>query len=173
MVYTEYVKKKYGKPIVVFDGYSGTSTKDMTHQRRSKWQIEVAVTFTEEMQLTIKKAHFLANTVNKQQFIKMLGVQLLKGCIVYYASGDADRLIVKKVVDSTTKKDTVFVGDDTDLLVLLCYHASQNSHNIFFVRNQIKSTKNPKVWNIKLVKEHLGPEICTHILFVSACTPGV
>ena len=49
MVYTEYVEKKYGKLIVVFDGYSGTSTKDMTHQRWSKGQNGVTVTFTEEI----------------------------------------------------------------------------------------------------------------------------
>ena len=31
--YTEYVTRKYGEAIVVFHGYDGTSTKDMTHQR--------------------------------------------------------------------------------------------------------------------------------------------
>ena len=31
--YTEYVKKRYGEAVVVFDGYSSMSTKDMTHIR--------------------------------------------------------------------------------------------------------------------------------------------
>ena len=168
-VYTEYVAKKYGKAIVVFDGYGGTSTKYMTHQRRTKGQTGVTVTFTEEMQLTMKKAHFLANTTNKQQFINMLGDKLqLKGCMVHHAPGDADLLIVEKAVESATMKDTVLVGDDTDLLVLLCYHASLNSRSIFFRPEPKKSTKNPRVWNIKSVKEHLGPDICTHILFLHA-----
>ena len=48
-------KEVYGKAIVVFDGYGGTSTEDMTHQRRTKGQTGVTVTFTEEMQLTMKK----------------------------------------------------------------------------------------------------------------------
>ena len=87
-VYTAYVVKKYGKAIVVFDGYSGRSTKDMIHQRRSKGQTGLTVSFTEEMQLTMKKTTFLANTSNKQLFISMLGHQLEeRGCKVHHASG--------------------------------------------------------------------------------------
>ena len=34
-LYVQYVKRKYGKAIVVFEGYqSGPSTKDYAHQRR-------------------------------------------------------------------------------------------------------------------------------------------
>ena len=40
-VYTAYVLKKYGEAVVVFDGYDGKSTKDMTHQRRTKGQAGV------------------------------------------------------------------------------------------------------------------------------------
>ena len=39
---------------------------------------------------------------------------------------------IQKAVKSATLMDTVLVGEDTDLLILLCYHASLNSHNIFF-----------------------------------------
>ena len=34
-LYCSYVTKKYGKAIVVFDGYDDMSTKNMTHQRRA------------------------------------------------------------------------------------------------------------------------------------------
>ena len=34
-VYTDYMVKKYGEAIVVFDGYGESSTKDMVHQRRA------------------------------------------------------------------------------------------------------------------------------------------
>ena len=34
--YTGYVKRKYKDAIIVFDGYSGTSTKDMTHWQWAK-----------------------------------------------------------------------------------------------------------------------------------------
>ena len=35
-VYTDYVTKKYGEAIVVFDWYERSSTKDMAHKRRAK-----------------------------------------------------------------------------------------------------------------------------------------
>ena len=47
-----------------------------------------------------------------------------KNCETHHASGDADLLIVLKVVRSATTTSTVLVGDDTDLIVLLCYYAS-------------------------------------------------
>ena len=31
-----------------------------------------------------------------------------------------------------TTNNTVLVSDDTDLIVLLCYHASLESHDLFF-----------------------------------------
>ena len=55
----------------------------------------------------------------------MLGSYLeKKKSKVYHAPGDADLLIVEKAVESSTVMDTVLVGDETDLLVLLCHHAS-------------------------------------------------
>jgi len=64
--------------------------------------------------------------------------------------------------------DTALVGDDTDLLILLCYHASLESHNLFFLPNPKKNAKKLKEWNIKAIKEQLGPEICSNILFLHA-----
>ena len=113
------------------------------HLRRTKGQVGVNVTFTEEMLLIMKKATFLANSINKQRFIDMLSGYLeKKTCKVYHFSGDADLLIVQKAVDSSTT-DTVLVG--TDLLVLLCYHANLDSYNILFRPEPKKNTKNPKV----------------------------
>ena len=52
---------------------------------------------------------------------------------MYYTPGDADAMIVQKVAESATVTDTAaLVGDDTDVLVLLRYHACLNSHAIFF-----------------------------------------
>ena len=168
-VYTRYVSKKYGEAVVVFDGYSGKSTKDTTHERRTKGHAGVTVAFTSNMQLTMLKAKFLANKTNKQQFIKMLGDQLeMNNCKVHHAPGDADLLIVQKSVESATMSTTILVVDDTDLLILLCYHSSLHSHRVFFRPEPKESTKKPRVWNIQVVKEQLGPEICTHMLFLHA-----
>ena len=63
-------------------------------------------------------------------------------------------LTVQKTVESSIMMDTVLVGDDTDL-VLLCYHSNLDSHNILFRPEPKKNAKNPRVWNIKAVKEQL------------------
>ena len=49
IAYTRYVMKKFREAIVVFDGYYGTSTKDMTHRRRAKGQAGATAAFTEDM----------------------------------------------------------------------------------------------------------------------------
>ena len=91
------------------------------------------------MHLTMTKSEFLMNKINKQRFVNMLGETLEKNnCKSYYASADADLLIVKKAVGSATTMKTVLVGDDTDLLVLLCYHASLDTCNLLFKPEQKK-----------------------------------
>ena len=87
---------------------------------------------------------------------------------MHHASGDADLLIVQKAVQSAASTTTVLVGDDTDLIVLLCYHASLDSHDLFFRPEPKKTTRKPRTWNIKGIKQRLGPEICNHILFMHA-----
>ena len=167
--YTKYVAKKYNDAIVVFDGYESMNTKDMTHQRRSKGKAGATVTVAANMTTTMKKEQFLANRKNKQQFIFMLSSELEKNnCRTHHASGDADFLIVQKAVQSATTNNTVLVGDDTDLIVLLCYHASLESHNLFFCPEPKKNTKKVRVWNIKVTKEKLGQDICQSILFMHA-----
>ena len=63
-------RAKMGHPIVIFDGYDSISTKDMTHQRRAKGRIGPTVTFTEDMAITVQKEQFLANSSNRQNFVK-------------------------------------------------------------------------------------------------------
>ena len=74
----------------------------------------------------------------------------------------------EKAAESATLMDTALVGEDADPLILLCYHASLDSHNIFLQPEVKKNTKKPKVWNVKAVKEQLGPEICSNIIFLHA-----
>ena len=141
----------------------------MTHQRRSKGNAGTTVTFTADMPITMKKEQFLSNRQNKQQFIFMLSKTLQnKNCEVHHASGDADLLIVLKAIQSATTTNTVLVGDDTDFIVLLCYHASMESHDLFFCPEPKRNTKRPRIWNIKATKQMLGQDICNHILFIHA-----
>ena len=48
------------------------------------------------------------------------------------SKGDADVLIVKTAVDSAVTHPTVLIGDDTDLLVLLCYHRKADGSDLYF-----------------------------------------
>ena len=106
----------------IFDGYKQSSGhKDMTHQRRTGGKTATSVTFSDDMKLTMKKDHFLSNSSNKQSFINMLSRYLQKvGCQTRHSQAHADLLIVQTAVESARRANTVFVGDDTDLLILLC-----------------------------------------------------
>jgi len=91
-----------------------------------------------------------------------------KNCQTHHAPGDADILIMQKGMDSATTTNTVVIGDDTDLLILLIYHADLKSHNHIFKPEPKKSMRKPHVWNIKALKQQLGPSVCNHILFIHA-----
>ena len=120
--YITYVRRWYGNATVVFDGYeAGTSTKDMTHKRRTRRCAPTAVHFTSDIRMYIKKEKFLANRENKQRFISILSKELEKaGCCCFHAKEDADLMIVKTALNSSNKTETILIGEDTDLLVLLC-----------------------------------------------------
>lgn len=167
-LYSSYVVKKYVKPIVVFDGYDRVSTKNMTQQRRAVGKAGPTVTFTEDMKVTLKKDDFLSNSKNKQRFINMLSQFLKKSnCTTYHADGDADVLIVKTAVESARERTTVLVGDDTDLLVLLCFYTHPDGYDLFF-KPEPKANSRRRVWNMKKVKEQLGFNVCRDILFLHA-----
>ena len=103
----------------------------MTHKRRSKGKNGVCISFDRDMNLTVPKEVFLSNSQNKQRFINFLGETLeVLGCTVFHDSADADLLIVQKAVESASSMETVLVGDDTDLLVLLIHHVPLESKDI-------------------------------------------
>ena len=77
------------------------------------------------------------------------------GVVTRWSPGNADILIVQKMVQSATISKTVLIGEDTDLIVLLCYHAILDSHDVFFCPEPKKNTKKLCVWNIRVTKESL------------------
>ena len=113
------------------------------------------------MQVTSKREEFLPNAKNKQRFINLLSDALRRvNCQVKQAPGDADVTIVRAAVDSGQSTPTVLVGDDTDLLVLLCFHTDIHGCNVFFRPEPKTNVTHRRVLNIKKVKQQLGPEIC-------------
>ncbi|KAG1685236.1 hypothetical protein GQR58_009169 [Nymphon striatum] len=91
--YLNYVKT-FNNPTVAFDGYKSSSTKDITHQRRSNGAVGQKVLFTGNMTLRTKKEIFLSNPENKQNFIEYVLCTKLKDNNVrtLKASDDADLL---------------------------------------------------------------------------------
>ena len=120
------------------------------------------------MNLTESKDFFLAHSTNKQRFIDYLGKGLCQsGCQDFHAKADADLLIVLKAVEAAKTTKTVLVGDHTDLLVLLLYHAELQSVDLCFAPEPKRNSR-CRTWGIKKVKAKLGSLICSHILFLHA-----
>ncbi|CAC5413385.1 unnamed protein product [Mytilus coruscus] len=173
-LYVDHVCRKYHTAIVVFDGYgNGPSTKDPTHQRRTKGIVGTKVLFKEDTPFKSKKEQFLGNVENKQNFITLLAERFKSQNIIsHHAESDADVLIVQTAVESAKSTTTVLIGEDTDLLVLLCYHMNSRNHNIIFQSEMKQSTKKFKVWDLKKTKKVLGEEFCKVLPFdhaISGC----
>ena len=121
-----------------------------------------------------KEKHFLRNNDNKEMFIIMLSKNLEKaGSHVHNAVGDADFLITQTViaVARTSTSATILVGDDTDLLILLCHHVPSDMTNVYFrPESRHMSRRSPRCWNIAALKLALGPEVCN---FVCSCHTGL
>ena len=76
---------------------------------------------------------------------------------MHHAVGDPDHLIMKKAVEMSETTDTILVGEDTDLLVLLLHYASQNTRKIFLCpETKQNATRRSKVWDIQLCQQALG-----------------
>lgn len=71
-------------------------------------------------------------------------------------------------VESAKTKTTVLIGEDTDLLILLCYHADPDGEDLFFMGKPKKASISAKMRNIKRAKFSLGKDVCTNILFLHA-----
>ena len=101
----------------------------------------------------------------KQTFINVLDDKVLEdGCTVHHAQADADLLIVQTAIEYTVSMKTTIIGDDTDLLVLLCYYLDTNSHYVFLSPQPKKKSKNHRKWNIKETKTKLGKLLFVHAL---------
>ncbi|KAL8561256.1 hypothetical protein ACOMHN_047112 [Nucella lapillus] len=173
--YVNYTKRRYQDVTVVFDGYlSGPSTKDPTHHRRQKTKACTDVEFELGMTLNVRKEIFLANKNNKQRFIRFLSAALDRNsCTTVCAEGDADMLIIAMALESAKHKTTVVIGDDTDLLVLLCHHVVETQHDVFLHPSHHNRSKARKSWHIQHTRKVLntGFDLC-HLLPVIHAISG-
>ena len=93
----------------------------------------------------------------------------LSGVNVLHAKGDADYLIVMTSIESAKHRNIVLIGEDTDLLVLLLHH-STGIKNYLFMQSESKVSKatTTKLFNINILCDKLGTDICESILFLHA-----
>ncbi|CAG2250734.1 unnamed protein product [Mytilus edulis] len=82
-LYVDHVCRKYNTAIVVFDGYeNGPSTKDPTHQRRTKGIVGTKVLFKEDTPFKSKKEQFLGNGKQTKLYKSSCGtLQKSKYCL--------------------------------------------------------------------------------------------
>ena len=92
------------------------------------------------MKMNMKKKSFLANQINKQSFIHLLGSELEKESYmqVVHSSSDADYDIVQSACTMSASKSVVVVGEDTDLLILLLYHDSRDNQKDMYMQTATK-----------------------------------
>ena len=170
-LYVQYVWDKYRSPVIVLDGYqNGPSTEDNTYSRRTKSSIAAEMRFTGDVICSMKKDVFLSNMTNKQRFITLLSSHLQQNnIVVIHAEADADVLVAQTAIESAASNDTVLVGDDTDLLILLCCNSKSTNCELYF-RPEPKSNSQraARCWNINQVQRVLGDQICDNLLFAHA-----
>ena len=131
--YVDYVTRHFGQAAVVFDSYTDTpTTKNCTQLKRTKGLSCATIEFSPNMKIVKSKEEFLRNPKNKQRFIDLLTERLANsGCKVLHAQDDADVLVVQTSVSCAETSSTTLIGNDTDLLVLLLYHAKLDACDIF------------------------------------------
>ena len=82
------------------------------------------------------------------------------GWDVHRAPADADKLIVEITYQNANNKDTVIVGDDTDLLILCLSQEFTKSHRVFVrAEPKTKQKKPPICWDISKLQQFLGQAV--------------
>ena len=108
--------------------------KDHEHLRRmSGKKVSQDLRVTPELTISCDREVFLANEKNKGALIMIMSAEMANhNILVCQAKDDADTLIVKTAMDLVTSVNTpVVVAQDTDILVLLCYHRPNNCSNLY------------------------------------------
>ena len=134
--YVKYVRVHFKDFTVVFDGYrEEASLKDHEHLRRMAGKkVSQDLRVTPELTISCDREVFLANEKNKGALIMIMSAEMAnQNILVCQAKDDADTLIVKTAMDLVTSVNTpvVVVAQNTDILVLLCYHRPSNCSNLY------------------------------------------
>ena len=159
--YADFTVRHYGQATMVFDGCGeGPSIKETRKKP--------AESFTAETEFSGKKEGFLSHDKNKADMIALISTALTKrGCHVIQSPGTQTLIdIVKATVERTRHCTTTLVGVDTDLPILLLHYSRTDNEIIYFRSDANKQSKEHRVYNINLLKETLGDDVCNELLFI-------
>ena len=78
--------------------------------------------------------------------------------------------IVNTAVETSLRRTTTLIGDDTDLLVLLHCYAQGDVMNLYFRLDKPKADGAIEVHHINRIQEVLGNEMCSQLMFNLAMT---
>ena len=170
MKYVKHVCQNFKSGKIVFDGYPREPTiKDNTHKRRAGLTISPKIDFLLDMTFQGKKDISLRNPANKEAIIELTSAELQKsGYETFQAADDADYDNVRIAIEASVDYCTTVIGEDTDLLILLLYHADVNSKPLYFQSS--RRVGNKIIHDIISCKKILGNDICSNLLFLHAFT---
>ena len=78
-----------------------------------------------------------------------------------------DLLIVQTALKSSLHRETVVIGKDTDVLILLLRHMNPESSSVYLF-NEGKNMKPGKLWNIQVIADKLSNDVCKRLFFSHA-----
>ena len=75
----------------------------------------------------------LSNTRNKQNIINLFsGIQVKEVFKTIHAPGDEESLIALTALSYSKEKQVKVIGEDTDILVLICHYVNKEAHKLCF-----------------------------------------
>lgn len=173
--YLSIIQRHYSSNVImVFDSYPySPTTKGCEQNRRSMKHMSSNINVAENLSVTVAQSAFLSNKTNKKAFIELLrnylnfhgGIQSLQ------AEADADGEIVRGGLTSCKAgNNTVVVGQDTDLLVLLIalFKPSDGGDGeLYSYCPTLSKKKLPnKVYNIKEEVTRFSAYMCELLLII-------
>ena len=168
--YSRYVKSRYDRACIVFDGYdNGPCTKDHEHQRRAGKMAAYVRLQDLQMIPTCNQEILLKNDPNIVQFISILSEELRReGHDVRNSTGDADTQILSAALEyaGDIDNDIVVVASDADILVLLMFHWKEGMNIYMLAETPNKKVVDREFWKIENLVKEAGAVITSHILFI-------
>lgn len=156
--YVTYTLNHFGKNVsVVFDGYPEQESADQSTKSAERFRRYLAssseITFDSSTIIKVSQEKMLSNDRNKERLIQYICTALSqKGIETRIAKEDADRDIILMALEKTIV--VIVVGEDVDLLVLLC-GLGTDVKNLRFQkrgRNRNENLARPGAFNIPLTR---------------------